>query len=746
MFYRVLGVSILSNLIDTSELKFFEAPLKTVSDNVIRQINTDIVGNSGVGFGAINPYLYNKTCLLNCHLNIQSMTGGAYIDRADEGSGSIDANKLSAIGQPLAVFKHTSNNPSNPLTFGTPNIDDYAIYIEVAPLSDYPSSTAFYDNVEMIGTGYKTVRNSKDYPYTTPFDIMGKLALGVVNKQSNLEPLPTNEYDNWVYVKKFVVYNRAEGVESARIALTKNPLENSNILPCVLFNCQTLYHYRYNSGRPKAYVFNNSFQGLIIANLMTQYSPLWQLYNWRFINVQKPDVDVDGFLRYITQFNHLSSLGDNIKLLKRYNSADTQHLVKWIAAGKLNQPEFIYQDWRPQNTTGVLAFKTIDDIKWLLADWGFVKVSDDLDVVQNMPSELFPGYTPPEGEFNPDGGDNTGYDDNNPIGDIPSYPDNTSDTITPTTPNISAINAASVYALNLNSVKQMLNWLMTENFTKNISELFSDKLSALDDLKLFPFDVVNHDNLHVEASDTLTLANVSDNIPCHKILPNYNCIINGGSYHYTAYWGNYNDYTAASYYLYVPYGGIVELSPSHVVNRDLSIKYALDIMTGNATAIIYSNGVLVKTVPCQMGQTIPITYTNTNQREIRNALTALNAGTSIINMAAGKTDILGGVLGIVNSTATTALTNPLKIGSIGNFSSGTSLIMPQNPFLVISRTQQSIPADRQNVIGIPSNINTKISDFVGSGYVQINAAHITTTATTDEQNQIINLLRGGIFL
>lgn len=723
--------------IDLNQLTTFNAPLKTVSENILRGANNYAKSHDSFSFGALNPELYNTVALMYFDFDDTTtmLKGRSVIGNFGATPNAGLSDYLSSIG----AFRGTSLGGKY---FTKPaKYDDWCFFYELKKINQRGSTDPLYDNVEQVQSTFYYRPTSTYGPIgaqttdSTPQSQMGIHRWCVIGNPMGDPPPPTNNYDDWYYVSKWNFYNRAAGSSTARTAINSN--YEKGVFPIVLWDIQNITRYgRSTSSKPYTGFVNGNYQGFILLNPRFA-ATLGRLADWRLISTFTRETLSTSQIIIRDQYKHKSTLGDNIKIL-----IPDDPLKIWVR----NENETIYDTTPATQSNPILAFKSEEDFLALLNDWGITRVTNDIDEAQKKDGGAFPGHVPEGDGFTPDGGNPEGYDTNPAIPSIPSYPDNTSDRVTPTTPNISAINAASVYALSLSGVKTLLNWLMSEGFTKNISELFSDKLSAIDDLKIMPFDIVNHDTLHALYSDTLTIANVTGNVVCHKIQPNYNCIINGGSYHYTAYWGDYNDYTAASYYLYIPYGGIVELSPSFVVNRDLRLEYALDIMTGNATAIIYSNDVFVKTVPCQMGQTVPITYTNTNQREIKNTLAALNAGTTLVNMAAGKTDIVGGVLNIGNTVAKTALTNPLTIGSIGNFGANTSLVMPQNPFLIISRIQQSIPANMDGIIGRPSNTHNTIGAFVGSGFVQISADHINTTATTAEQEQIISLLQGGIYL
>lgn len=738
----------LANIIDFDRSDFWlNAPLKTVSEADIRNFNSQMGKNYQAYFDSITPHFYNKTTFLRTRgASDRIIRGGAFLPYGVMGAGDNVRTALTAIGN----IVDTDNDDSE---IYKPRMDDYAIYYELMPVSEYnfnasdiEQNPAMYDNIVTVAVGC-----TPNTGYTVIPEI-GTTKTAIIGQQG-ITPIPNHNYDNWLVIKNWAMYERALESSSDRVQ-TGNGSSGNNVIPAVCFDISGAHWYNIASYKSKPRGWTGTSQGVILANLSdarSSWLSLRVLCNW--LGVQLDSIEGQEYLfNENATIQHATTLGENIKILVPQS---TTELSRWFDYG--NQSLFI-NSTPALNERAILAFKSEGDFLEMLADWGITtRITNDLSEAKKLDGDSFPNSTP--GGFVPGGGADSGYNDDPTISAIPSYSDNTSDKIIPITPNVSAINAASTYALSLVDVKTLLNWLMTDNFITNISNLFSDKLSAIDDLKIYPIDLVQHDLGHTQYSTTLTIANVTGSVECYKVLPAYNCILNGGNYHYTAYWGNANDYTSATYFLYVPYAGIIEMSPSHVVNCDLRLVYAVDIMTGSATAIIYSNEVLVKTIPCQIAQTVPITFTNTNQRQIKNALTALNTVNSISNAASGAAmnaaagNVGGavssgsmGLLGLGNAVANTVLTNPLTIGSIGSFSGNTALVMPQTAFLIISRTQLSIPSGRGALMGQPSNISTTIQNFIGSGFVQINVGHINTAATTDEQRQMIELLRNGIFI
>lgn len=400
----------------------------------------------------------------------------------------------------------------------------------------------------------------------------------------------------------------------------------------------------------------------------------------------------------------------------------------------------------------LMIFRGVESAVKFFKEWGY-SATDSLETAQNMPTDFFPST-----DFVPDGGTPSGYETNG-VPNVPSIPDNTSDVIERIAPQISTLSACNAYALNVQECKQFFNFLITDTFIKNISELFNDKLSAINCLKMFPFDVALHDPVHTDILSTLSVANITADISNAYISDGYNTWIFGGTITQLGYYGDFNDFDNASYSLYIPFAGIVDLPSDQVVNCQLDLWYAVDLLTGNATAVIYSNNVLIKTVAAQMGMEIPITYSNANQQLINSSLAALNITSGLVgsissgvgniavgNVGGGVGNIAGGIASGVTSAISSIVNNPRKVGTIGGMSSNTAYSLSQQPFLIISRDKIAIPSDYTSTIGRTAVYSGTISQFEGSGFITAKNVVLATIATAVERSEILGLLESGIFV
>lgn len=436
---------------------------------------------------------------------------------------------------------------------------------------------------------------------------------------------------------------------------------------------------------------------------------------------------------------------------------------------------YIYKDGdRYLNTGGtglrlIQAASSAKEFIKIFEDWG-IYASDNLD-------EIMYGDIPDIVPESPSGGDSgldpslpsDGVGENDPIvGNIPNNPENKIDDFVVESPILTPANLCDSYIYNYSQVRDLFKWFCSVGYIQNQSELFADKLSAIYGLMLFPFDMVSHDSAHVSATDTTTIVSVSENISGYKLETGYNTIINGGSIEYLSYYGNFADWSMCKYSVFIPYGGMIEIPPTAVVNRRLTLQYALDLLTGKATAILktYSLdddklGILVKLIPCQIGHLVPVQSNNFAQREVSNTLSAISMGTTVLGTAAGIAGSLaagntfgaissavGGVSSLVNQGANMAFSQQLSYCASGGLSPTTGFATPQSAYLSISRAHLVRPSNYRQQNGIPTAYYSQLSAVsTGSNFVRCENIYLDIIrATSAEIDEIRSLLSSGVYI
>ena len=264
-------------------------------------------------------------------------------------------------------------------------------------------------------------------------------------------------------------------------------------------------------------------------------------------------------------------------------------------------------------------------------------------------------------------------------------------------------------------------------------------------------------------------------------------------------WGNFLDYSPhTKMELFLPWGpGYVTIDPNDVSpysntpgNFNVStfspgsIQVKTNIELGKGTcvhSVIGNNGRVIGTYSGIVGKQVPLTALDTGGK----ALTTIGAVAGIVGGAAVGSLAAKGALdtgrltpkpvqdpmrpfespahwdtGAISGRATAQSmvstganlasrainSTPITFPRAGTFSDGSSAMTVQEPFLIISRPVQSVPAQYGNYNGYPSNIYVANLNAV-SGYTELGEIHLdNVTATADELQELDAILKGGILL
>lgn len=367
--------------------------------------------------------------------------------------------------------------------------------------------------------------------------------------------------------------------------------------------------------------------------------------------------------------------------------------------------------------------------------WSF-----DVDVVQDPDSPDIRQPTTPGQPENPVvTGDGTG--------------DNISDKVLyPSPAYIPNATVYDRYFLTPNQMPDIKKFLFSDTFVDNIKRLWTNPAEYVISLVCYPFDV---DNTGLTTtSGVVSVGGVSSDIAAAALTDRGVPYFYGGSVMVDNYYNSYLDYEPyTSIDIYIPYIGVRPLNVSQVVGHTLCIGYYIDLNTQQITALIGLDGQggnlgqVVTQFVGSIGIQTPLSGTSA-QDMIRN-IVAQTSG-----LITGVGAIAGGIMGAnpallasgVASTSNALLggghTAPSYYGSLSPVS---GLYAPQVAYLIINRPRQAMPAEYLTQQGFSSNYSGKVSQF--SGYLECASVNIasTTTMTAQEQQEIINLLTGGIY-
>lgn len=311
-------------------------------------------------------------------------------------------------------------------------------------------------------------------------------------------------------------------------------------------------------------------------------------------------------------------------------------------------------------------------------------------------------------------------------------------------------------------------------------------LSFFVSLKVYPFALVNvpsytpiGKNMYVGTG--IHALEFTNNL--HTI-NNYCDYISGGvcTVWSDNFYSDYRDYINASYTLYVPYCGTIQLNPGDVVRNTLKVQYAVDFATGGCVAYVdvYSwdgKRFTIAALPGQMGADVPLTATAAGavasrfvgdamkfggliSGEIGNVAGGIVAGMSGQKPGGGSGNVLSGMAGMIgglpaavgmdlapgfamqaaNMFSRGAVSAPMMSGGQGFASFGA----PQKPYVQIRRGLYPKITNLENVCGYVSAGTYTIGDL--SGFVQGDIKTDGLNCPENEKMQIRQLIAKGIYV
>ena len=447
-----------------------------------------------------------------------------------------------------------------------------------------------------------------------------------------------------------------------------------------------------------------------------------------------------------------------------------------------------------------------------LNDWGILYCTNE-DDAKNAPNSAVdsPDYNPTDPWWDGDLSDPDAPADDpweNPATPTdPVQPDPTNPGVDPApdaedVPNINL--SGNCYLMSRNTLNSVEQWLLGDDFLNNSSNLFTDKMSAINCCTIFPLDLATHDPANTPAAAGVSIAGATKDLAGVKQIGfAYNNCIDGGTLTYGTDWTAatpaYNAFLNANYTINIPCLGSVQIPPSACVGRKLVLKYYIDLIGGGATAVVYSypsgafndgfidSGFIVFSGGCQLGQPVPLYSSNYTQRQLAIATSTISAifapltgGNSFtpsvsnttqmqngfIQKSAGSTAAMGaagiavGAAKYLGNIATagikSAIQNPLEFNIKGSYGAGNAWSMGLRASLTISYQIPTQPNNYQYIMGQSAAQRGRLKKFTGANanptrgglnYVECSATKLSINGATETELEMIqNTLSNGIFI
>ena len=358
-------------------------------------------------------------------------------------------------------------------------------------------------------------------------------------------------------------------------------------------------------------------------------------------------------------------------------------------------------------STPALYTAPLDDISDIIAP-----IITPTDPYQNLDDESGPG-----------GGDPDRDTESDPI-PIPDLP------------QISAVDTGFITLFNPSAVelKTLAAYMWSSGFDlSTLKKLFADPMDAILGLSIVPVDVPSG------GSRTVTVGNISTGVSM-TLAANQYVKVECGTLHPSEWWGAYLDYSPyTKCEIYLPYIGTHPLNIDDIMDKDVTVEYHVDILSGACFAFVQCGDAVLYSFVGQCAASIPIS--GNDWTNVINGVMQIGASIGTMIATGGASAPLS--IPMLASTATNGMKPQVeKSGSV----SGTGgLLGIQYPYLILTRPRLCIPADQNEHMGYPSFITRLLGDI--SGYTEIEIAYLDgLSATQEELNEIETLLKQGVIL
>lgn len=299
------------------------------------------------------------------------------------------------------------------------------------------------------------------------------------------------------------------------------------------------------------------------------------------------------------------------------------------------------------------------------------------------------------------------------------------------TSNMLANRMISCYGMTNNGLNELASFLWSDNFVNSLKKLYDSPMQNIIDLSIMPIDYSVYEPGAVKIGNVMTDAN-------GDLIDRQFYEIDLGALECSEIWGSaldYAPYTRAL--LYLPFIGYVPIDINKIMGTTISIKYHVDIVTGDCMAFVQSDNQLVLMRNGNMKTHIELSSSNNIERY--KAFAQLLGATVTSSVSPISSAEVG-----LSSALTVAMGKPIY-ETAGNFSSTSGLMSPRYAFIVYSRPNQCLPKKYKTFNGYPSFITSKLADL--SGFTSVNQVHLEGINATDEElTEIADLLKKGVIL
>lgn len=305
----------------------------------------------------------------------------------------------------------------------------------------------------------------------------------------------------------------------------------------------------------------------------------------------------------------------------------------------------------------------------------------------------------------------------------------------------------SLYTVSPSDMYQLAKKLWSQNFFDTIIKNFQSPMDNIVSLHVVPF------NVYAATQANIIIGNYDTEIPSNILSTTY-FDIDCGIIELTGAYQTFADYAPfTNLALYLPYIGIVPISPDDIMDGAINVKYHIDVFSGACVAFVMSLKRGQWTVLNQYQGNIltqfPITgadYTNVYVGAMQVANTAIQTGMQIATAPSAVNAVSNGLNGITQGFSQAMQAKP-SFQRSGNVTSAAGFMSVQIPYLIITKPNYIQAKDFRALKGYVSNLQCVIGEQSGFISATVNNEKLTgINATDEEKNMIRSLLSEGIYI
>lgn len=340
--------------------------------------------------------------------------------------------------------------------------------------------------------------------------------------------------------------------------------------------------------------------------------------------------------------------------------------------------------------------------------------------------EEFPGEPAGGEDTSGTGGGEGNYDDTSDPIDFPDLP--TGGALTS-----GMIKGFVMNSGNLIGLQQKLWDMNFFDIATQFQKLVNQPLDCFISLHCLPFappEGTTPQNIKLGGFDTTIQANI--------ITAQY-VAVDAGTIDIREFWGSALDYAPYTQVeLWVPFVGYRNIKIEDIQNVTLTMKYHVDIMTGDCVAFLKCGQSVMYAWSGNCRSSIPVTsQSNDLLFKSITAAGAIGAGIATGNSASAAAGVISGAANVA-----TAKNHVQRSGDLGG---SAGLMSEFVPYLIFHRPKQSLAKNYNQFKGYPANITYSLGNL--KGYTEVEHINLSVQGATDtELAEIESLLKEGVIL